>query len=71
MMSGDVAFRHELKHDRDIAEGEIQIDEAHPACATSREGNRDVRGERRLATAALGREDRDDPGVEFGPAGHR
>ena len=62
---GDAALGHQLQHDRHVAEGEVEVDQADPPGAAGGQRDGDVGGERGLAAAALGREDRDDPGVEL------
>ncbi len=51
---------HQLQADRDVAEREVEVDEQRLDARCSRGGRAEVRGQGRLADAALGGEDRDD-----------
>ena len=57
---GDRVRREQLERDRDVAEGEVEVDEADLALAAVREHRRQVRRDRGLAAAALRGEHRDD-----------
>ena len=56
---GDGVGGEQLQRDGDVAEGEVEVDEADLAAAAVGQRGREVGGERGLAAAALGREDRD------------
>ena len=63
----DRPLRHQLEADRDVAEGEVEVDEQGLGPAAG-QVHRGVRRERGLADAALGGEDRDDLAVAGGTA---
>ena len=58
---GDGVRREQLQRDGDVAERQVEVDEADLATAAVGQRGGQVGGQRRLAAAALGREDRDDP----------
>ena len=58
---GDRVRGEELQRDRDVAEREVEVDQADLASPAVGEGDGEVGRERGLAAAALGREDRHDP----------
>ena len=58
---GDGVGREELERDGDVAEGQVEVDEADLAPAAVGQRGREVGGQCRLAAAALGGEDRDEP----------
>ena len=65
----DGVAREELQRDRDVAEGEVEVDQAHLAGAPVGERERQVDRDGGLADAALGREDGDDPALVHRAAG--
>ena len=58
---GDGVGREELQGDRDVAEGQVEVDQADLLATVLGQRHGEVRRDRRLPAAALGREDRDDP----------
>ena len=66
---GDPAVREQLQGDGHVTEGKVEVDDAHPPTALG-EAGREVRRDRRLAAAALGREDRDETPEARPPAPH-
>ena len=55
----DRVRREQLERDRDVAEGQVEVDQAHLPGAVVGQREREVDRDRGLADAALGREDRD------------
>ena len=60
---GDGVRGEELQGDRDVAEREVEVDQADAVASTLGEGHGEVRRQRGLAAPTLGREDRDQDAV--------
>ena len=67
----DGVAREQLQRDRDVAEGEVEVDQADLAGALVGQREREVDRHRRLADPTLGGEDGHDPAVRIAPPGPR